>query len=154
MVFGEDGELTLGVPVAQCALAHVGQLDGALGARVHEPITALRVEFGRGDDLCQLLHVSGLDVDDVETLVLNVEVPQVDAEIVTADEGLAIAVDGDAVDVVCVGVGVRPAGDGSNDGIMVGKAGKLEVVGILEGARGSGAGRATTACDVGGGEVV
>jgi hypothetical protein len=112
------------------------------------------VELCGGDDLGQLLHVGGLDIDNVEALVLDVEVPQVDAKIVAADEGLAVAVDGDAVDVVCVGVGVCPARDGSDDGIMVSEARKLEVVGVLEGARRRGAGGAAATCDIGRGQVV
>lgn len=65
--------------ITQSTLAHVGKLNCALGAGVHEPVAAERVEFGGGDDLCEFLHVCGLDVDNVETLVLNVEVPKVDS---------------------------------------------------------------------------
>ena len=61
--------------VAQRALAHIGQLNRALGACVHEPIAALRMELSSRNHLCQLLHVSRFDVHDVEALVLDVEVP-------------------------------------------------------------------------------
>lgn len=118
--------------VAQRTLAHIRELDGALRARVHEPVAAEGVELGGSDDLSQLLHVGGFDVDNVETLVLYVQVPQVDAQIVAADECLAIAVDRDAVDVVRVGVGVCSTGYGSNDGVVVGEARQLEVGGVFE----------------------
>ena len=40
--------------------------------------------------LSELLHVGGLDVDDVERRVTDAEIPEVDSEIVGRDEGLAI----------------------------------------------------------------
>jgi hypothetical protein len=51
------------------------------------------MKLGSCDDLGQLLHVCRLDVNNVEALILNVEVPQVNPEIITADEGLAITID-------------------------------------------------------------
>ena len=80
------------------------------------------MKFGRRDDLGQLLHVRRLDVDDVEALVLDVEVPEVDPKVVGADERLAVAVHRDAVDVVGVGVGVRLARHGRHDGVVVGES--------------------------------
>mmetsp|Transcript_4467 Transcript_4467/g.11561 ORF Transcript_4467/g.11561 Transcript_4467/m.11561 type:complete len:206 (+) Transcript_4467:808-1425(+) len=68
------------------------------------------VEFGGGDDLGKLLHVSWLDVDDVEADAAVVEVPEVDAEIVRGDECFLVRVDRDGVDVVCVRVGKDAAG--------------------------------------------
>lgn len=65
------------------------------------------MELGRCDHLSELLHVVRLDVDNVETLVRDVEIPQVDAQIIRRDEGLAVAIDGDRVDVVRVRVGVH-----------------------------------------------
>jgi hypothetical protein len=38
--------------------------------------------------LCEVLHVGGLDVHDVEALVVGAQVPQVHPQIVRADEGL------------------------------------------------------------------
>lgn len=86
--------------ITESTLPHIGQLDGTLGARIHEPVAALGVKLGSGDHLGQFLHVSRFDVHDVETLVLDIEVPEVDSKIVTADESLTIAVDGDAIDVI------------------------------------------------------
>jgi hypothetical protein len=43
-----------------------------------------------GDDLGELLHVGGFDVDDVERCVTDAEIPEIDPEIVGGDEGLAI----------------------------------------------------------------
>ena len=118
--------------IAQGALPHVGQLDGSLGASVHEPVAAHGVELGGRDDLGQLLHVRRLDVDNVEALVLDVEVPQVDAQIVTADECLSVAVHGDAVDVVGVGISICTPRHGGHHGIVMGQPGKLQVAGIAE----------------------
>jgi hypothetical protein len=124
---GGKQKLTLGVRVAQSPLAHVSQLDGSLAAGIHEPIAAHGVELCGGDDFGQLLHVGRLDVDNVEALVLNVEVPQVDAQIITADVRLAVAVDRNAIDVVGVGVGVNTARNGGNDRVVVGHAREGEV---------------------------
>ena len=63
--------------ITQRALSHVCQLDGPFGACIHEPVAAHRVELGGGDNLSQLFHVGGLDINNVEALVLDVEVPQV-----------------------------------------------------------------------------
>lgn len=118
--------------IAESPLAHISQLDSSLGAGVHEPVTADRVKLGCCNDLGEFLHVGRFDIHNVEALVLDVEVPQVDPEIVTADKGLAITVDGDAVDMICVGVGVRSAGDSGNDGVMMCQARHLESCGVLE----------------------
>ena len=72
-------ELTFSVLIAECALTHVRQLDGTFRACVHKPITALRVELSSGDDFGQFLHVCRLDINNVEALVLDIEVPQIDA---------------------------------------------------------------------------
>ena len=90
------------------------------------------MELGGCDDLGQLLHVRRLDVDDVEALVLDVEVPQVDAQIVAAYEGLAVAVHRDAVDVVCVRIGVGATRYSRHHRVVVCEPGELEVRGIPE----------------------
>lgn len=140
--------LTFGMLITEGALAHIGQLDGSLGAGVHEPVAALRVELGGGDDFSQFLHVCGLDVDDVEALVLNIQVPEVDTQVVAADEGLAIAVDGYAVDVVGVGIGVGATRNGGDDSVVVCEAGQFEVTGILERGLRRGSRGAAAACNV------
>ena len=129
-------QLTFRMLIAKSALAHIRQLDRTLGAGIHEPVTADWVEFSSGDHLGEFFHVGGLDIDDVEALVLDIEVPQVDAEIVTADESFPVAVDGDAVDVIGVGIGVGSAGDGGHNSVVVCKAGHLEGSGILESSPG------------------
>ena len=53
------------MPIAEGGVPHVRQLDVALGARVHEEVAVLRVELCGGDDFGKLLHIDGLDVDDV-----------------------------------------------------------------------------------------
>ena len=117
---GKKAELTLSMLVAQGALAHIRELDGTLGASIHKPVATQRVEFRGSYDFRQLFHVSRFDVHYVETLVLNVQVPKVDPQIVAADKGLAIAVDGDAVDMIGVSVCVRSARHSGNDSVVMG----------------------------------
>ena len=113
---------TLGMLIAKSVFSHVRQFDSTLRACVHEPVAALGVKLCSGDDLGQLLHVCGLDVHDVEALILYVEVPEVDSEIVAADERFPITVDRDAIDVVCMGIGVVSARDRSNHSIVMSEA--------------------------------
>lgn len=122
--------------ITQCPLAHVGKLDGTLRASVHELITADGVEFGRGDDLGKLLHIRGLDIHNVEALVLDVEVPQVNSQIVTADKCLAITVHRDAIYVIRMGVCVCSPWDSSDHGIMVCQSREFQGRGVLEGSAG------------------
>lgn len=118
--------------VAQGALPHVGQLDGAFRAGIHEPIAAGGMEFGSRDHFRQFLHVRWFDVDDIEALFLDVEVPQIDAKVVATYERLPVAVDRDAVDMVCMRIGVCPARHGSNHRVMVRHSRQLQGGGILE----------------------
>lgn len=78
--------------VTKSTLSHICQLNRTLRTRVHEPITALWMELCSSYDFGQLLHISWFDVDNVEALILNIQVPQVYAKIVTADECLTITV--------------------------------------------------------------
>lgn len=135
--------LTLGVCVAKSSLTHVSQLDGSLAAGIHEPIAAEWVEFCSSNDLGQLLHVGRLDINNVEALILNVEVPQVDAQVITADVCFAIAVHRNAIDVVSVGVGVHAARYSGNDCVVVCHAREGEVGGAAEVLVGSSDGTAT-----------
>lgn len=109
--------------ITESTLSHVRELDGAFGACIHEPVTALWVELGCCDHFCQLFHVGWFDVDDIEALILDVQVPQVYPQVVTANESLPITVHRDAVDVICVGIGVSSSRYCCYNGIMVGKAG-------------------------------
>lgn len=108
--------------IAQSTFTHICQLNCALRAGVHKPVAADGVKLCCGNDLCEFLHVGRLDIDNVKALILNVQVPQVDPQIVTADESLSIAVYRYAVDVVCVCVGVCLPRYGSDDGIVVSEA--------------------------------
>lgn len=119
MVGANDGTHTFVVCIAQGPLSHIRKLDGSLGAGIHKPITTCRVELSSRNHLCQLLHVCRFDINNVETLILNVQVPEVDSKVVTADKGLAVTVDGDTVDVVCMGVGVGSSGYCSNNGVVM-----------------------------------
>lgn len=90
------------------------------------------MKLGRSDDFGQLFHIRWFDIHDVEALVLYVEIPEIDAEIVTAYEGLSITVDRDAVDVVRMGVCVGASRYSGHDSIVMGQARKLQILGILE----------------------
>jgi hypothetical protein len=68
--------------IAQRSLPHICQLDCAFTRRIHEPVASGGMEFCSSDDLSQLFHVRRLDVDDVEALILDVEVPQVYSQVV------------------------------------------------------------------------
>lgn len=86
------GAQTFGVLIAQGALSHVRKLDSALRASIHKPIAAHGVKFGSRDDFGELFHVGRLDINNVKTLILNIEVPKIDPQIITADKGLSVAV--------------------------------------------------------------
>lgn len=79
--------------ITECTFSHICELDGPFRAGVHKPVAALWVEFGSCDDLGQLLHIGGLYVDDIKALILDVQVPEVDAQVVAADVRLPVAVD-------------------------------------------------------------
>ncbi len=84
------------------------------------------MELGRRNHLRQLLHVGRFDVNNIEALVLNLQIPQVDPEIIRADERLSIAVDRDAVDMVGVCVGIGLAWNGGDDGVVMSKSRHLQ----------------------------
>lgn len=118
--------------VAESTLAHISQLNRALRARIHEPVAALWMELCRGDNLRQLLHVRWLDVDNVEALILDVQVPEVYPQVVRRDKGLSVAVHRDAVNVVGVRIGVCSARHGGHNSIVVCQAWQLEIVCAVE----------------------
>lgn len=126
-MFCSRSRLTFGVLIAKSTLPHIGKFDGAFGARIHEPIAALWVELCSRDNFGQLLHVCRLDVNNVEALVLNVQIPQVYPQVVTANKCLSVTVHGYAVDMVGVCVGVCLPGNSRNDGIMMCEPRHLEV---------------------------
>lgn len=84
------------------------------------------MKLGSRDDFSELFHIRWLDVDNVETLILDVEVPQIDAEVVTTYERLPIAIDGYAVYVVGMSICVISARNSGDDGIVVSQSGELE----------------------------
>lgn len=63
--------------VTQSAFSHIRKLDCTFRACIHEPIAALWMELGSCNDLRQFFHVSRLDIDDVKTLVLNIQIPEI-----------------------------------------------------------------------------
>lgn len=110
---------TFRVLVTKSPLSHVGHLDSSLWTGIHEEIAAGGVKFWRRYDLRQLLHIRRFDVHDVETLILNVKIPQVDSEIVTADKRLSIAIYRYAVDMISVRICVCPSRHGRNNRVMM-----------------------------------
>ena len=76
-----------------------------------------RMELGSGDDFSELFHIDGLDVDDVEALVADVEVPEVDTKVVCADVRLAIRVDRDRVNVIGMRVCIDLTWYGGDNGV-------------------------------------
>lgn len=140
--------------ITKGTLTHVGELDSAFGACIHEPITARGVKFGGCDDLGELLHISGLDINNVEALVLNVQVPKVYTQVVAANKCLAVAIDRNAVDVVCVGVGIRPTWHSGHDCVVMCQTRQLEVGCMAEVVLRDGSGGATSAGDICRGQVM
>lgn len=60
---------TLCMPITQCLVSHISELDRPLGARVHKRITVDRVELGGSNDLSQLFHIDWLDVNNICKLI-------------------------------------------------------------------------------------
>lgn len=52
--------------------------------------------------LCQILHVWRFDVHHIEALVGVIQMPQVDTQVITRDEGLLITADGNGIDMIRV----------------------------------------------------
>jgi hypothetical protein len=77
------------------------------------------MKFSSCDNFCQFFHIGRFDVNNVETLILYVEVPEIDSQIVTADKSLPIAVDRYAVDVIGVSIGIRAARNCGNNSVVV-----------------------------------
>lgn len=140
--------------IAKCAFAHISKLDGTLRACIHEPIATLWVELGSSNDLCQFLHVGRLDINNVEALILDVEVPQIYSQIVTADEGFPITVDRDAIDMVGMGVCVGSTRHSGNNSIVMCHARKLKRSSVCKGEirirsrRSTTAPKGSTGCEV------
>jgi hypothetical protein len=114
------------VLIAKCTFAHVCEFDRPFRAGIHEPIATLRVEFCCSDNLCKFFHICRLDVHNIEALILNVEVPQIDSEVIATNKRLAITVDRYTVDMICVSICVGSPWDRSHDSIMMGHARHLQ----------------------------
>lgn len=112
------------------------------------------MELGSRDDLGELLHVCRLDVDNIEALVLDVQVPQINSQVIAADKRLSVAVYRDAVDVIGVSIGVGSARHGSDDGVVMCEARQLQVAGISELVGREGSRSAATAREAAGSEVM
>lgn len=62
-----------------------------------------------------------------ETLVANVEVPEIYPQVVCGNECFAIGIDRNGVDMVCVCVGIYFSGDGSYNVVLREEARESEV---------------------------
>jgi len=122
-----QNKLTFRVLVAQSTFTHIRQLNCTLRACIHEPVAALWMELGSCYNFCELFHVCWLDINNVEALILNVQVPEIDSKIVTANESLSVTIDGYAINVISVRICVRLARYSGNDSIMVSQSWELEV---------------------------
>ena len=65
------------MPVAEGRHSHVAKSDEPFTGAVNKVVTVSRMKFSRSDDLSQLFHVSWLYVNYVETLICNIQMPQV-----------------------------------------------------------------------------
>lgn len=77
------------------------------------------MELRRGDDLGQLFHIDWLNVDNVEALIADVEIPEIYPKVVRADVCLPIGIDADAVNMVCMRIGVDLSRDSGDNGIVM-----------------------------------
>lgn len=59
------------------------------------------------EDLSELFHAGGLDIQNVEGAVRDVQMPEIDAQVIRTEKGLLVARHADAVDVVRVSICVR-----------------------------------------------
>jgi len=84
------------------------------------------VELGGRDDFGELLHVGWFDVNNIEALVLDVQVPQVDSQVVAGNESLSVRVYGYAVDMVSMSISIGPPRNCSNNCIVMCETGQSE----------------------------
>jgi hypothetical protein len=131
--------------VTQSRVPHIREFDIALRAGVHEDVALCRMKFGSCDNLSKFFHVSRLDIHDIcvskrpnhkkrerieyhreqltETLITDVQIPEVDPEVVCGDVRLLVGINGDGVDVISVCIGVNFPWNGSDDVILMLHAG-------------------------------
>lgn len=83
------------------------------------------MELGCSYNFCELFHVGRLNINYVKALVLDIEVPEVNTEIVTANKSLSITVYRNAVDMIGMSIGVSAPGYSGDNCIMVRKSWEL-----------------------------
>ena len=94
--------------VAQRRVPHIRELDVTFRAGVHEDVALCRMKLGSRDNLGEFFHVSWLDVHNVyvdrnvrirakrhsrkltETLIADVQIPEVDPQIISRNVRLLI----------------------------------------------------------------
>lgn len=113
--------------ITKSLLPHIRKFYRPFAGSIHEPVTTDGMKFRSCDDLCKLLHVRWLNVDNVEALILDVQVPQVYSQVVRRNESLPVAVHGYAVNVVGMRIGVHPPWHCCHNGIVVRHAGEFQI---------------------------
>jgi hypothetical protein len=130
--------------VTKRRIPHIRELDIALRAGVHKDIALRRMKLGSCNDFGKFFHVGWLDIHNIcarkrscqkrkqadyhreqltETLITDVQIPEVDPEVICGDVRLLVGINGDGVDVISVCVGVNFPWHGSDDVILVLHAG-------------------------------
>jgi hypothetical protein len=130
--------------VTKRRVPHIRELDITLRAGVHEDVALRRVKLGSRNDFGKFFHVSWLNIHNIcarkrryhkrkradyhieqltETLITDVQIPEVDPEVICGDVRLLVGINGDGVDVISVCVGVNFPRNGSDDVILMLHAG-------------------------------
>lgn len=102
--------------IAERGLTHVTELDNSFAGTEHEEITLLWVTLGSSDDLGQFFHVGRLDIDNIEAVISCLEIPEIDAKIISGDKSLGITVQRDGVDVIGMSASENASGGGRHHG--------------------------------------
>lgn len=75
---------------------------------------------------------NSLDVNDLEALVVNIQIPEIDSKIITTDEKLSIAIDGDTVEIIRVSVDITLPGSCCRHNFVVYETRDFELCSCLE----------------------
>lgn len=65
--------------IAKSGRSHVTESNRSFTTRIHEQVAVARMKLSRCDNFRQLFHVRWLDVNDIERLIGDFQVPQVDS---------------------------------------------------------------------------
>ncbi len=96
------------MPVAESSHSHVTKADEAFARAIDKVVAVCRVKLGGSNNFRQFLHVGRLDVDYIEALISYVQMPEVDAQVISRKVCLGVRVNRDRIYVIRVRVGVDP----------------------------------------------